>query len=288
MAVFTRRLSDSEILGLANKPRLEGSEPGLLAGYTFDSEGPKGEPLPQTLKRPYNFFSNVDPSLTPGFKVLVSQQRESATDALFLPKPVHMVPRRLPFPAGAAYRVLWGPSTENSSHNGTANFGWDFVLANGQPSCGEPLLSSADGTVPRFHPSLPTNPNIVDDGPMDLIDCGGGVLGPPLDGRDYIRVLEAPGQIAVYLHTQIGSITDAMDDLGQFLYPFGVGQGDRIARIGTRCENNCHVHTSVSDPQVLRNYPSSFVDYEVSEDGGQTWTYVAEGIPQTGQWVRAR
>jgi len=288
VAVFNKALSTAEIQSLIAAKRLNGQENNLVAGYVFETTKPDGYPLPAKLSRTYSMVNTGAAGLEPSFKVAVSENRVNSTDALFLPKPIQQTERRLPFAPGVELLVLWGRGTTNSSHNDYANFCWDFVLAPGGPStqnedtqfstCGEPVYASAGGTVETLWVDEPGAPS-----------SGCSNNGNSIDAQNKIGILEAPGESAGYLHLQTHSIDDAMDDLGFLLIPFGVGQGDQIGRVGTRCSNNCHLHTAVgtADYGSYVTIPTGFSHYELSRNQGQTWQTIEFGVPETGDWIRA-
>src|SRR5581483_3659172 len=77
------------------------------------------------------------------------------------------------------------------------------------------------------------------------------------DGHNRLRIEQAPGEIAGYLHLETGSITGAFAERGidslptEDIYPPGtapvnVELGDHIADVGTRKENNYHLHMGVN------------------------------------------
>ena len=288
VAVFDKVLTASQIQNIIAAKRLTGQESGLLAGYVFDTTKPDGSPLPAKLSRPYTMVNTGPTGLEPCYKVAVSEMRQNSVDKLFLPKPVQQTTRRLPFAPGTELLVLWGISTPNSSHNGYANFCWDFVLAPGGTStqsqngvnttCGEPVYASAGGTVEVDA--------YVDVTGSPSSKCGNN--GNMIDGQNFIRLTEAPGQKAVYMHLQTGSINAALDNLNLFFAPFGINAGEQVGAVGTRCANNCHLHTAVSSAAYGSGVtiPTAFSHYELSENQGQSWQVIDFGIPQTGQWVR--
>ncbi len=287
VGVFNKALTTAEIQNIVAAERLSGSESGLLAGYVFETTKPDGNPLPPKLSRTYSMANEGAPGLVPSFKVVVSTGRDNSVDSLFLPDPVQQAYRRLPFAPGVELLVLWGISTPNSSHNDYANFCWDFVLAPGGAStqfqngrnttCGEPVYASADGTVETEWTDEPGQP---------APGCTNN--GNSIDGQNSIAMIEAPGERGSYLHLQTGSIDAAMNNMGFLWLPFPIIQGDQIGAVGTRCADNCHLHTAVGtdDYGSYVTIPTGFSHYEVSYNQGQTWQYIEFGVPQTGDWVR--
>ena len=69
---------------------------------------------------------------------------------------------------------------------------------------------------------------------------------------------------------------------------YGINAGEQVGAVGTRCANNCHLHTAVSSAAYGTSVtiPTAFSHYELSENQGQSWQVIDYGIPQTGQWVR--
>jgi hypothetical protein len=297
VAVFNKALTKQEIDQIINEPdgRLQGGESNLLAAWIFDKTLPSGEELPAKFKRPVT-YNSVPASQRAGV-ALLSEKRDSAFDAKLLPLPYMQAEWTLPFKTGQAWSVLWGNSTTDSSHKGTAAFSWDFKLAGDQtpgksansngPDCGEPLHAVASGTL------------------LDLYDQGGGAPlegQPPIDGRDFLNIETAAGEIATYMHTLTGSISEALGTIAQ---PTPVGKGVQVARVGTRKANNCHLHistgtvnpnallgpttgTSVTIPGCFSNYEACDVQDGIDPSNENNWYIVERGIPKQGQWVRRR
>jgi murein DD-endopeptidase MepM/ murein hydrolase activator NlpD len=274
VAIFDRALSAGEIDQIRARDRITGDESGLLAGFTFDSFTPNGDPLPGTLARPAVFRSPADQGVTyegvgarvPAQKVPVSQTRDHGFDAEYLPPPFQQVELRLPFPAGEAWKVSQGWENTRVSHMGRAAFAWDFILAQDPAATrGRPIFASASGTVTET---------------VDGETCGSGWP------ANYVAMDHAPDEVGVYLHFLAGSLQVAQGDvvtLGDYL-------GDTGDTGNTDCGND-HLHFALHDlpesqPNTLVTFPSAFSFYEASDDNGATWYPVDRGVPRFGQWVR--
>jgi len=269
VGVFDVALSQGTIEDLAAAPRLTGGEAGLLAGYTFDGQTPDGKPLPPELARPVTYWrlTPTGPVASPyPFGALIGKTRDSAFDAKFLPFPNNQVPLRLPFPSGEAWVV--GQGWQGSvSHHGVAAFAWDFSLA-GQPP------EATEGK--RYYAAAP--------GPViDLLDNRTSCSGWP---ANHVDVEHAPEEVGVYLHHVQGTAAVSM---GQ-----NVGTGTYLADTGDTGNTGCgsfHVHFALhnfpeSQAGVVVTIPATFENYEVSTNGGVSWSPVVKGIPKQGEWVR--
>jgi hypothetical protein len=274
VAIFDRALGAGEIAPLVAQARLTGGEAGLLAGFTFDSSAPNGDPLPTTLLRPITFASPADLGVTyegvgallPAQRVPVSQTRDQANDAEFLPPPFQQVELRLPFPPGEAWEVNQGWETTGGSHKGRAAFAWDFIRApNPAETRGSPIFAAAAGTV------------------SETEDGHGCASGWP---ANYVAVDHAPEEVGVYLHFLAGSLQVAPTD--------GLALSDYLADTGDTGNTGCgsdHLHFALhnlpeSQPGTLVTFPAAFGFYEASDDGGGSWYPVSRGVPRFGQWVR--
>ncbi|NIP81023.1 MAG: peptidoglycan DD-metalloendopeptidase family protein [Gemmatimonadetes bacterium] len=269
VAVFDASLSQAQVAALATADRLNGSEPHLFAGWTFDDLTPTGDPLPAVLERSVTWRRGTRDASTVSsipFTAIVSQARDDATDAKLLPTPGPHAELRLPFPPGEAWRVGQGWGNTNISHSGRADFAWDFYLA-GEPvsaTNGKPFYAAAGGEVIEIHDGAP-----CDSWPAN-----------------YVMVEHAPDEIGAYLHAVSGSLEVTDNDL--------VATGDHLADVGDTGNTNCgnyHLHFSLhnlpeSEAGTLVTIPAAFSDYEVSTDDGASWSPVVLGVPQEGEWVR--
>lgn len=270
VAVFDVGLSPSQVAALAAADRLDGTEPHLHAGWTFDERTPAGDTLPSALARPVTWRRGTTDSSTVSntpFAAIVSLARDDANDAGLLPTPGPHATMRLPFPAGEAWEVGQGWGNASGSHNGRAAFAWDFHLA-GQPASatdGKPFYAAAPGLV------METNDGAVCD------------AGWP---ANYVMVEHAPDEIAAYLHAVAGSLAVTV---GQ-----NVSAGTHLADAGDTGNTSCgsyHLHFSLhnrpeSQANVLVTIPAVFSNYQVSHDDGATWSPVTLGVPEVDDWVR--
>src|SRR5262249_1221546 len=144
---------------------------------------------------------------------------------------------------------------------------------------------------------------------FDYWDQGGGTppdgCTNPMDGRDWFHIELAKDEIVTYMHTLIGSIKEMHPNLPTPPPPkwsagVPVSQGDLIARVGSRCVNNCHLHIAsqsanpdafLSDPLTGVTFPVAFSNYEMCPAGQDinqehNWVKVDRGVPLKGQFVR--
>jgi hypothetical protein len=267
VAVFKRALSQSEIEQVRNLPRLTGSESGLYAGWAFDPP-PAGRTLPPALSRPVQVNS-------PAAAVMVSADRNNATDAAALPLPFQQTALKLPFPTNQTWYVIQGINNDapNASHSGYASFCWDFGRVAGETK-GQPFFTAAPGVVEGINQN---NANKTD-------DAGNCIFIPSVN---FISVKQAEDEFADYLHLIKGSAAVKVSD--------SVALGRELAKtgdVGASC-GAYHLHFAVtnlgehrSDRSGFVTYPVAFSDYWASDDRGSTWRYVPRGIPQPGQWLR--
>jgi murein DD-endopeptidase MepM/ murein hydrolase activator NlpD len=198
--------------------------------------------------------------------VPVSTARDGSADLAMVPLgPV--VPLLVPFPPGEAWEVIEGFDDPLGSHRGYAAFAWDFVLA-GRPRSetnGRPFLAAAPGTVEL------------------LVDRHGP--GPP--SWNYVSVRTVAGQICDYLHL--------VKDSAQVGIGEPVEAGRQLGSVGDTGVGAAayHLHLAVTtlgeaarEKPGYVTIPAFFGGYDASDDAGQTWRAVAQGVPVTGQWVR--
>ncbi len=233
VAVFKAALSASQITAIAAAPRLDGSEPNLHAGYTFDSATPGGGALPAALSRPVSFLTLTSgPQIpgTPAYATVVSQQRDSLADAPLLPPPFQQTTMRLPFPVGEAWQVIQGWDNPSGSHHGPASFAWDFILA-GHPQSdtqGKPIYAAGPGTVVETR--------------NDRDSCSGYPA-------SYVMIQQAPSEIGAYLHFIKGSVAVAANQV--------VVGGDFLANAGDTGNTGCgayHLHYTAREPGRRARY----------------------------------
>jgi hypothetical protein len=265
VAVFKQALTGSQVAAInTGVKRLTGGESGLYAGYTFDPRTPSGQALPAKLSRPLSYHE-------PATRKVLSQARDSAADAKHLPAPFQQAEMDLPFPWGDEWRVLWGWGL--NTHIGTAHFTWDFQRptsggakeSGASSSCGRPLWVSAPGLVTRS----------VDGGDTNLSD------GNSKDGPNELHVQQAPGEIAVYMHVQTGSVTELGWTTGK-----SIPTGAKLGEVGTQGPDNCHLHTGVVSASLAVTFPVAFRNYEVRYQCAGDWHFVARGVPANGDCVR--
>jgi hypothetical protein len=160
---------------------------------------------------------------------------------------------QLPFPALEWWRVTWGWNA--NSHQGRFKFCWDFEPAQGAAR-GAAVHACAPGTVVEVEP--------------------GG----------WFYVEHATGENLTYMHCENSSLKFKVGDTIHMGQPIA-GVGDTGTSAG-----NFHLHMALANnidgKEDLNHFTveSQFIDYDVSTDGGLTFTHVNVGVPLKGQWIR--
>jgi hypothetical protein len=297
VAVFSKALSQASLQQLAAKSRLDGTESGLLRGWTFDDHTPAGNALPEMLNHSAVMKQGVD-------STIVSTQRDNGDATLLpLPHPFNAPALKLPFKSKQEWYVKQGYATD-SSHNGYAAFSLDLVLVGpespnkvpnpyspGDKSCGEPIYAVANGDIVWAY----------EGGGFDDPDDN-SVPNNDYDGTNRVLIRQDTYSYATYLHVFTGSISATLGLLG-ILPPWGdsipVVTGEQIATVGTR--NGCHLHFGVGNsfaefnpnplgpPAPYVNYPVAFWNYEACDANCElpdNWKFVTYGVLQEGQHIR--
>ena len=259
VAVFNKALGQTAIAKLASEHNLSGTEPDLLAGYTFGHVPPGG--LPTKLSRPL--------TLVPGASIqAVSADRNNGADAAKLPLALTPM-RHLPFPHGQKWFVIQGFDDPKGSHHGYASFCLDLDLA-GEPqsdSNGKPFYAAAPGKVDFVK--------------QDNVEGGAG-------SANFISVKEQTLQVCDYLHlTHNTSAVKKGDPIAFEQHLADVG--DTGAAVGA-----FHLHIAMTnlgeghknDGGAFITIPAPYTNYDSSDDSGSTWHHVLRGIPRAGQWLR--
>ncbi|MEP7326195.1 MAG: M23 family metallopeptidase [Gemmatimonadota bacterium] len=103
---------------------------------------------------------------------------------------------------------------------------------------------------------------------------------PPNGTPNIIDVQRGPGEILEYLHLKTGSSLVALNDT--------VSRDQKLGIVSNVGGGTPHLHfaviTRIDNAYVTR--PAYFVSYCVSKDFGQTWEFLAAGMPTNGQWVK--
>jgi len=273
VGVFRRALTDMEIQELSEQPRLTGSEKGLYAAWTFDTPG--GKQLPAPLRR------RMDTHKTRAHAEAASPDRDHVADLRLFDMNETKIKMQLPFAADEAWLVVQGVDQVRGHHSSYAAFCWDFILA-GRPheeSKGQPLYAAGDGRVIYVEESH------------------------PLGGKEANSILikQAEGEYWGFLHifprSYSATLPKPLSRLPQSLPPKDqpmVRAGQSLAAVGdTGTPGGFHLHFGLGNaPDTPQNrqpfvtIPTSFTDYEASDDQGKTWHKVKRGLPQNGQWVK--
>lgn len=182
-ALFNRALTDQELAGIVSAKRTSGEEPGLVAGWSFDS-GPSL--LPLTLRADRTTFSAVE-------DLRVSTDRNSAKDRVLLDHPAvldaGLTTMRPPFGPGEVWRIVQGTNNPIGSHCGYAAFCWDLQRVD-KATANATVRSYLSGEVHMY----------IRDAPVD-----------PAINREANEVsIISPECILTYLHLDGDSLTDAV------------------------------------------------------------------------------
>ena len=258
VAVFTRALSAFEISQLASAQHLSGNEAGLQAGYVFGHVPPGG--LPATLSRPV--------TTVPGASfVEVSANRDNSEDGPRLPLALTSL-MHVPFAGDESWLVIQGFDNPNGSHAGGASFCLDLMLAGRN--------QSESSNVP-FHAVAP--------GSVDTVkqDSVSGTM----NISNFITVKQAPLEMCDYLHLATNSARVSVGNQISF--------GQQLATVGDTGTNvgAFHLHIAVTNlgeghktEGEFVTIPAPYSNYDISDDGGNSWRHVLRGVPQAGQWIR--
>ena len=187
----------------------------------------------------------------------------------------------LPTKQGEPWVIIQANAPTTGSHQGPWVYCYDMIWNNDQPKTkGRELVSSASARVV-----------LVEDG-----NTGSGQ-------SNVIVQRLGTGRYASTLHIQQGSwgaINDVEGDIN-FLpqaLPWTMrpvpASGAVMAKTGDvgAATGAFHIHyciTTAPDRDAAKPFesvPFAFRNYDVSNDGGQTWKAVATGVPKNGQWVR--
>ena len=274
VAVYGRAFNRTEVGAIWDAPALTGDEADLIAAWSFD-EPEAGDPVPpSTLARPFHvpdeaeIPDHVNPNAAqqlPVYLVPVSPDRDSAVDALQLdtrPSKTHM---EVPFGVGEIWRVGQPWHSPGGSHNGFAAFAWDLNRV-GEATFDQPIHAAGTG---RIRESIQND----DDG------------GAPAATENKLRIVQAPDEIASYLHLRPGWFTKYFP--GEPVQPPTLPEGQQpeveSGQIVADVSDHLHFGTRLVEPFTI---PVALQNYEMSENNGADWERVLVGIPVTGQWLR--
>lgn len=188
----------------------------------------------------------------------------------------------LPFKVGEAWTIVQANADQNGgSHNGPWAYCWDMALSNGS-SAARPFVAAASARIAYVEQGL---------------SSGGGNPGNVVIQRF------GEGRYGSYLHIGKGSYTKQFaNGPGILFLPQAVGWSGRpfpstgtvLAEVGDTGTGvgNHHMHfcvTTTPDRSAFgpfESVPVAFRNYSFSTNGGQSWTYVALGVPRDGQMIR--
>jgi hypothetical protein len=187
----------------------------------------------------------------------------------------------LPTKLNEPWKVIQANGGATGSHVGPWVYCYDMIYNGNQPATkGREQVSSATAKV------------------VWVADNATGTT-----GNNVIVQKLGVGRYASTLHIQQGSY--ALDDnAGVNFLPQALpwemrptpSSGTVLARTGDvgAAAGAYHIHyciTTAPDVQAFKPFesvPFAFRNYEVSNDGGKTWSSVAKGRPRSGQWVRRK
>jgi hypothetical protein len=279
------------VQALARKPKLDGTEANLVAGWFFDqpasAQGHRTEPFTMLGS---TRLSEVSPTPL------------DSADSAALPKPEHEARFTLPFAEGQVWMVIQGVNSR-LSHNDSAAFALDFLrvdpdlvahnpsyLPGGShaASAGAPFAAAAEGTVVARVNCFPNDNR----GRCPAAAYQEPLLAPAAGepaNRNLLCIEHSPAEVSCALHLRTGSIRAALGER--------VLRGTELAEVGKTGARTVHLHFALSDRSEanapgsfapLVTFPISFSDYEVSTDFGANWRHVAEGTPNPGEWLRRK
>jgi hypothetical protein len=275
VAIYTRALTASEVATAATN-WLTGSESGLLAGFTFDSQSTlppldRAVTLPTAADVPdYVTAAAADP--VPVHYVTTSANHDSAADRKLYDLRPSKVGATLPFCAGEWWQIGQGHDSPAGTHNGTATFSWDITRVNGD-TIGATIIAAAPGRLYYAEDQ-------VDD-----------------DESNAISAYHAVEERVVYLHIRKNSVREHFPSLHANPETLPVAQQptyvaqDVITNVGDPKEIGPHLHFAIST-QVGDTFagagvgqPVGITDYYQSKDDGNTWKKVALAVPQPGDLI---
>ncbi len=188
----------------------------------------------------------------------------------------------LPFPVGEPWAIIQAnAASDTDSHGGPFAYCWDLILGgqNQSQSNGRTFVSAATAKIVH-----------VEEGYTGSKDA------------NVILQKLGEGRYASYLHLTKGSYSKLHPSADISFLPQslpwdqrpGATTGDALAAIGDTgaAAGAYHLHFCVTTSPDHAAYghfesvPISFRNYSVSNDLGQSWTYVPVGVPRNGQWVR--
>ncbi len=278
VAIFKRALTAQEISSLYSKKRLILQEPpigGPLGGgvvedvyvaWSFDQPGPFDRPVPKKL-------DGWHESSAQAMRVVVSRDRNSGLDSAWFQAPSLVgnteAPLTLPFKANETWRVSQGMDVNGGSHNSSASFSYDFVLANEQKNCGSAgasVLNAGRGKAAMYrHDQIPPGSEEVE---------------------SFIRVQIAEKEYVTYLHVARQSFNQKIwggesEDGVDYVIPEEdrpvLAQEEFLSTVG---KQSCHLHFAGRYHLKWGNtIPFAFSNYWASDDEGKTYGPVVRGHP---------
>lgn len=278
VALFDRALNSAELNYIRAIKRLTGVENGLRFGWCFDEPLQSEPPLPESLDSwSYNSLH--------AYSVAVSPTRNNTVDRAIYAAPSLLgkasVKVQLPFPKNEVWRVVQGFDDPDTSHNGYAEFSYDFVLANSSSpytypfgSTYAPVYSTSTGKVVQY----------IQNGGLDENGQEANII--------RVRTGSDPNEFLSYRHLAqnslsseiLGGVCNGVDCRFPANQEPEVQPGQFLALVGPQA---AHLHFGgVNKLTSFVTIPIGFDDYYASDDQGATWKYVSHGYPKAGQWVK--
>jgi len=262
VAVFSTALTSAQIQSYASLNHvLDGSEPGLYAGYTFDVS-----PSSPKLTRPVSFTGNA--YLNP-FVGATANWNSSKLDAKMLPLAAQPYIVRLPFAAGQQWKVIQ-PYAGATSHYGGSAFALDLQRVPAASTIGSPVYAPLAGDV------VAVDDSHDEIGPGSCFKASTGTY----TNCNFVQIQVSPGFVLSFRHLGKNSVPYELGD--------HVPANAQIATVGNH-PNGAHLHfgartdTDDSNP-ASTNFPLAFKNYkQLNADG--LWETVALGVPPEGVTV---
>jgi Concanavalin A-like lectin/glucanases superfamily len=276
VAVFNKALSVAELNEIRQKKRLSSTQDGLLAGWCFDQPEPDDLQLPEKLNTWWKDLPRT-------YRVEVTTDRNSEKDKNLFDNPIiigeTLKTLLLPFRGGDVWEVVQGYDAPGGSHNGYAAFCYDFKRV--ETKDGEKLQQPEGTAYTPVYAVAPAQANSYSDYPN-------------AKESQKVSLKLGENEYMSYLHLATGSLNEKFTggnfDANKqiFMIPSAqaktIQQDEPIAQVFDWGDNS-HLHFNLSNGNVT-TIPAAFSDYEVSTDGGKTWTKVFRGHPKAGQYIK--
>jgi LGFP repeat len=191
----------------------------------------------------------------------------------------------LPFPVGETWIIgQTNAVTPKDSHGGQWAYCFDLNYGGGSSAL-RSFVATATARIVYVEEGLPSGKTLPS-----------GANNP----ANVVVQRFGEGRYGSYLHLAKGSYTKEFVKQATLFHPQDLpwnqrpvpATGTKLAETGDTGTDNFHLHycvtTSPDRPQFapFESVPVAFRNYSMSANKGATWTYVATGVPHSGQWVR--